>query len=122
MKKALLLLVPLMTFADSSVKTDPFGKTIKDKDPFTSNTSPLRYPYDYTLRERIQIDKLTRQVRLYDRGILTSKKCSPSRHRAVTIRNKAYDKLRTIEPTVTKYNQLTKYSKKTATTPKPRPF
>ena len=114
MKKALLLLVPLMTFANGSVEKNPF----KDSASYT----PPRYPYDYTLKERIQIDKLTRQVRLYDRGILTSKKCSPSRHRAVTVRNKAYDKLRTLEPTTTKYNQLNKYSKRTATAPKPRPF
>jgi hypothetical protein len=126
MNKSLLLLVPLVAFADSTVtkETKPvymdwatrlntlknIPKTYAEFRAFYPISSEDRkYPVDFTSKERIKIDKLSRQVRLYDRGVMLYPTCSPSRSKAKVRRDKAYKELKTVEPTTDKYYKMKYY-------------
>ena len=102
MKKTLLLLVPLIAVADSSVKKDPF---INNHTPLPKQKQ-LRYPYDYTLKERINIDKLSSQLRLFDRTMYTTQYCTPKYRKLRAIYRSKYYELQRLDPNMTRYNQL----------------
>jgi hypothetical protein len=123
MNKSLLLLVPLVAFADSTATkhtppkwehvTNIFKNIPRTYAEFRAlyplSGTNRKYPQDFTSKERIKIDKLSTQVRLYDRGVMLSKTCSPSRVKALTRRNKAYKDLKNIEPTTDKYYKMKYY-------------
>ena len=79
----LLLLVPLIALGDSSTST--------------------YYPKKDTVREKIQIDKLSTQARLYDRTVNMAPACHTSRYRALYRRNITYIKLKELDPYTSKY-------------------
>lgn len=123
MNKSLLLLVPLVAFADSTTVTKQPPKwehvtsTLKTiprtyaefRALYPINSSDRKYPVDFTSKERVRIDKLSRQVRLYDRGVMLYPTCSPSRVKAKVRRDKAYKELKTVEPTADKYYKMKYY-------------
>ncbi len=104
MKKALLLLFPLLAFGAVPVQE-------KTQDPLPDNkiAAPVypRYPQDYSFKERLKIDKLSTQLRLHHRTMMLSKSCSPKHRRARMYYKAKYEELRQLEPTMTKYTQLT---------------
>ena len=108
MKQALLLLIPLLAFGGTPVPQqfpDPFAA--KE----TTISSYPKYPQDYSLKERIKIDRLSNQLRLHHRTLMMTKSCTPKNRRARSYYKTKYEELRKLEPTMTKYAQLTKYKR-----------
>ena len=106
MKQALLLLIPLLAFGGTPVPQqfpDPFAAKK------TTTSSYPKYPQDYSLKERIKIDRLSTQLRLYGRTMSLTKSCSPKSSRARALYKAKYDELKQLEPTMAKYNQLKRY-------------
>ena len=104
MKKALLLLIPLLAFGGAPVpKQGPIPV------PDNKIAAPVcpRYPQDYSFKERLKIDKLSTQLRLHHRTMMLSKSCSPKHRQARMYYKAKYEELRQLEPTMTKYTQLT---------------
>ena len=73
-------------------------------------SSDRKYPEGFTSKERVKIDKLSRQVRLYDRGMLMQPTCRSGHARAKARRDKAFEDLRKLEPTTDKYYKM-KYAR-----------
>ena len=106
MKQALLLLIPLLAFGGTPIPQqfpDPFAAKK------TTISSYPKYPQDYSLKERIKIDRLSAQLRLYDRTMSLTKSCTPKSSRARALHKAKYDELKQLEPTMAKYNQLKRY-------------
>lgn len=74
------------------------------------SSSDRTFPGDFTPKEHIKIDKLSRQVRLYDRGMLMQPTCRSGYTRAKARRDKAFKDLKKLEPTADKYYKL-KYAR-----------
>ena len=108
MQKALLLLVPLIAFGDTTPsKQNPNSSSDKDA---TASFYP-RYPQDYTFKERIKIDRLSNQLRLHHRTLMMTKSCTPKNRRARSYYKTKYEELRKLEPTMTKYLQFKRYAR-----------
>ena len=104
MKKALLLLIPLLAFGGVPVPKQ--GPNLAPGKEIDAPAYP-RYPQDYSFKERLKIDKLSTQLRLHHRTLMLSKSCSPKHRRARMYYKAKYEELRQLEPTMTKYAQLT---------------
>ncbi|MFP6901376.1 MAG: hypothetical protein VCA36_10560 [Opitutales bacterium] len=108
MKKALLLLIPLLAFGGTPVpKQGP--ELVPDKE-IIQPVYP-KYLQDYTFKERIKIDKLSTQLRLHYRALMLTKSCSAKNRRARAYYKAKYEELRQLEPTMTKYVQLNRYAR-----------
>ena len=105
MKQKLFLLIPLLAFGGTPVPQ-------QFPDPFAAKETKIsypKYPQDYSPKERIKIDRLSTQLRLYGRAVSLTKSCTPKSSRARALYKAKYDELKQLEPTMAKYNQLKRY-------------